>query len=80
MDAKGDADYAVQPLSEILNERGVELVGTIPAQIQYVSIFSAAIVSGSTELEASKRLIAFLSSDTALAAIKSAGMERSKPR
>ena len=37
------------------------------------------MVTGSKELDASKRLIAFLASDKATAAIKKAGMERKDP-
>jgi molybdate transport system substrate-binding protein len=41
---------------------GVEFVGTIPPELQFVSVFSAAVVAGSKEGEASRRLIAFLTS------------------
>jgi molybdate transport system substrate-binding protein len=40
--AKGDAEIAVQPVSELLHAAGVDFVGTIPAEIQFVSVFSAA--------------------------------------
>jgi molybdate transport system substrate-binding protein len=78
--ARGDAEIAVQPVSELLHADGVDFVGTIPAEIQFVSVFSAAIVTGSKELEASKRLIAFLRSEQAQAAIKNSGMEPLKSR
>lgn len=78
--AKGDAEIAVQPVSELLHAVGVDFVGTIPAEIQFVSVFSAAIVTGSKEPEASKRLIAFLRSENAQAAIKNSGMEPSRSR
>jgi len=78
--ASGDSEIAVQPVSEILPVRGVDLVGTIPAEIQYVAVFAAAVVTGSKETDASKRLIAFLTSDGATAAIKKSGMEPSRPR
>ena len=73
--ARGEAEIAVQPVSELLHASGVDFVGTIPAEIQFVSVFSAAIVTGSKEPEASKRLIAFLISDKAKMAIKNSGME-----
>jgi molybdate transport system substrate-binding protein len=73
--ARGDAEIAVQPVSELLHAQGVDFVGTIPAEIQYVSVFTAAIVAGSKEPEASKRLIAFLASGSATMAIKKSGME-----
>jgi len=78
--ASGDAEIAVQPVSEILPVKGVDLIGTIPADVQYVAVFSAAVVAGSKETDASKRLIAFLASEGATAAIKKAGMEQSRRR
>jgi molybdate transport system substrate-binding protein len=73
--AKGDAEIAIQPVSELVLAAGVDFVGTIPAEIQYISVFSAAIVKGSKEPEASKRLIAFLASENAKPAMKKSGME-----
>jgi molybdate transport system substrate-binding protein len=76
--ASGDAEIAVQPVSELLPERGVDFVGTVPAEVQYVAVFAAAVVAGSKEPEASKRLIAFLASGSARTAIKNIGMEPPK--
>jgi len=73
--AKGDAEIAVQPVSELLHTPGTEFVGTIPKEIQYVSVFSAAMVMGSKEAKAAKQLIDFLTSDKAKLAIKATGME-----
>ena len=78
--ASGDAELAIQPVSELIHAPGVDFVGTIPAAIQYISVFSAARVAGSKEPEASKRLIEFLVSENATTAIKKSGMERSKSR
>jgi molybdate transport system substrate-binding protein len=75
MVAAGGADLAVMPVSEILHATGVELVGTLPEQIQFVQVFSAAVVVGSEEIEGSKRLIAFLASARASEAIRKSGME-----
>jgi len=73
---KGEAEMAIQPMSELVHVAGTDFVGTIPREIQYVSVFSAAMVAGSKEPEAAKRLIAFLASEKAAAAIKNSGMER----
>ena len=78
--ARGDAEIAVQPVSEILPVRGVDFVGTIPADVQYIAVFAAAVVAGSKEINASKRLIAFLASEGATAAIKKNGMEPARSR
>jgi molybdate transport system substrate-binding protein len=71
----GEAEITVQPMSELLHVPGVDFVGTIPSEIQYLSVFSAAVVTGSKESVASKRLIAFLSSDVGKNAMKNNGME-----
>ena len=75
MVAAGEAKLALLPVSEILSAPGVELAGTIPEEIQLNQTFSAAVVAGSTELEAGKRLIAYLGSERAATAIKKSGMD-----
>lgn len=78
--ANGEAEISVQPISELLPVKGIEIVGKIPDEVQYVAVFSAALVTGSKEAEAARRLIAFLSSEAASTAIRNSGMEPSKPR
>ena len=73
--ANGKADIAVMLVSEILPVKGVEVAALVPAEIQEASVFSAAVVAGATEVESAKRLIAFLASQSASAAIKHSGME-----
>ncbi len=73
--AAGEADIVVQPISELLHVQGLDYVGPIPAELQLIQTFAAAVVAGSTELEASRQLIAFLASDRAAAAIRNNGME-----
>jgi molybdate transport system substrate-binding protein len=75
MVASGEADLALLPVSEIVLAPGVEFAGAIPPEIQFVQTFSAAIVAGSSEIEASTRLIEFLASERASAAIRKSGME-----
>jgi molybdate transport system substrate-binding protein len=65
----GDADLTMQPVSELLHLQGIEYVGPVPTDVQYMSMFSAAVVAGSKQLDASKRLIAFLASDRSTGAI-----------
>ncbi len=73
--AQGAADLAVMPVSEIVHAAGVDVAGSLAPEIQFVQIFSAAVVAGSGAIEASKRLIAFLASARACAAISASGME-----
>jgi molybdate transport system substrate-binding protein len=64
--ATGEVEIVVLPVSEILPFHGVDFVGTIPADLQFVQVFSAAVVKGTKNPEASKRLIEFLASERQL--------------
>ena len=74
----GDADFTMQPVSELLHLPGIDYVGPVPTDVQYMSMFSAAVVAGSKHLNASKRLIAFLASDRSTGAIQTSGMQHPK--
>jgi len=73
--ANGEADIAVQPVSELLSVQGIDYVGRLADELQLIQMFSAAIVKGSVEPQAAGRLIQFLASDRAAAAIRKNGME-----
>jgi molybdate transport system substrate-binding protein len=72
----GKVEMVVLPASEILAVAGVDFVGMIPAEIQFVPVFSGAVVKEGKEPEASKRLIGFLASEKATAVIEKTGMKR----
>ncbi len=75
MVASGEADIGLLPVSEIMHAHGVELAGVIADEIQLHQIFAAAIVAGSKQIDAAKRLIAFLTSESAAQTIRRGGME-----
>jgi len=75
MVAKGGADLAVMPVSEILHAAGVDFAGSLPPEIQFVQVFSGAVVGGSRDIEGAKRLIEFLASARTSEAIRKSGME-----
>jgi molybdate transport system substrate-binding protein len=74
--ASGRVEMVILPVSEILPGRGVDLVGTIPADLQFVQVFAAAVVKGAKSPEAAKRLIDFLASAKATPAVEKMGMQR----
>lgn len=80
MVASGEADMAVQPVSELMSVPGIQYIGVIADELQLIQMFSAAIVKGSNQADSAKRLIQFLSSDRAAAAIKKNGMEPASRR
>jgi molybdate transport system substrate-binding protein len=78
--AKGEAEMIVLPVSEILPYPGVDFVGTIPAELQFVQVFAAAVVKGAKDPDAAKKLIAFLASDKATPSVEKTGMKRTRVR
>jgi molybdate transport system substrate-binding protein len=73
--ARGDAEIAIQFISEIVVVRGVELIGPLPAELQEVTIVAAAIAKNSGNPDAARALIDFLISPSAIPVIKAKGME-----
>ena len=75
MVAAGEADIGLLPVSEIMHAPGVDLAGVIADEIQLNQIFAAAIVATSKQIDTAKRLIAFLTSESAAQTIRRGGME-----
>jgi molybdate transport system substrate-binding protein len=72
---KGEADLVVQPVSELIHVQGLSYAGEIPMEVQLIQMFAAAVVTGSKEADAGKKLIAYLASSQVAPAIKQNGME-----
>ncbi len=73
--AAGEADLALGPVSELVDQAGVEPAGALPDEVQLIQMFTAAIVNTSRNADQARRLIDFLTSDQAAAAIRTSGME-----
>jgi molybdate transport system substrate-binding protein len=73
--AAGEADLALGPVSELVDQAGIELVGALPDELQLIQMFTAAIVDTSRRQEQARRLIEFLTSEVSAAAIRTSGME-----
>jgi molybdate transport system substrate-binding protein len=72
--ARGEAEIAIQPESEVLHAPGTDFVGVLPAQVQFVSVFSTAVTANSSNAAAARQLIVFLASGKAAAALSHNGM------
>ena len=73
--AAGEADLAIGPISEQVNQPGVDVVGPLPDEVQLVQVFTAAIVKSAHNPDQAKKLIGFLASDQTAAAIRNSGMQ-----
>ncbi|MFL5063205.1 MAG: extracellular solute-binding protein [Xanthobacteraceae bacterium] len=73
--ARGEAELAIQQISEILPVKGAELVGPLPPGVQATTVFKAAIGTNAPEPAAAKELIAFLRTPQGAQVIAATGME-----
>jgi molybdate transport system substrate-binding protein len=76
--AKGEIDYGLTYMSEILPEPGVEAVGPLPKDISPPTYLIGFVGKDSKNSEAAKALLAFLTSPEAAAVYKARGMEPGK--
>jgi molybdate transport system substrate-binding protein len=76
--AGGEAELGFDQVSLILEQPTVELVGPLPAPIQYYTTFTAGIGATSDQSEAGKALITFLASPSAQARMKAKGFDFGK--
>jgi molybdate transport system substrate-binding protein len=73
--ASGEVEIGFNQISEILAQPTVELAGPLPPAIQNYTQFAPAIVTGTSQTDAGRALIAFLSSPAAQAVLKTKGFE-----
>jgi molybdate transport system substrate-binding protein len=71
----GEADLAVQQVSELMVVAGIEVVGPLPAEIQTVATFSAGLLAGSEQAETAAALLRFLASPAIAPVLRRAGLE-----
>ena len=71
----GEADIAVQQLSELKQVAGIELVGPIPLHLQIPAVFTAGRMAASAHAEAADALLKYLASKEVAPVLKEAGLE-----
>jgi molybdate transport system substrate-binding protein len=73
--ARGDVELGFQQLSELMHVPGIDIVGSLPPEIQVATVFTAAGCSVSRCGAATHALLAFLASPEADAVKRRHGME-----
>ena len=58
--SKGEAEIGLYPLSEVIHERGVTVVGLIPAQVQLNTVYGAAVLTANAAPEPAAAFVTFL--------------------
>ncbi len=72
---RGDAEIGFQQSSELLAVKGVNYLGPLPAALQRVFVFAAAVPAVATQPDAARALARFLTTPAAAAVIRKTGLE-----
>ena len=72
--ASGNAEIAIQQMSELMAVKGVDVVGALPPEVDLISQISAAIGAASKDQGAAKALMDFLLNAETQKVIKASGM------
>lgn len=73
--ADGEVELGFAPISEILSDSRVELVGPLPDEVQDITVLVAGLVTGSKARNAAKAFVDFLTTAAAVAAMKGRGLQ-----
>ncbi len=74
--AKGDAQFAVQEITDLMSEPRVDVVGPLPDDLPQTKIvYSAGVAVSTRQPEAANALLKFLRSPAAAKVIKAKGLQ-----
>lgn len=73
--ARGDVEIGFNQISEIIAAPGVDLVGPLPAAIQNYTLFAGGLIATSTQQDAGRALLRFISAPAAQTIWKAKGFE-----
>jgi molybdate transport system substrate-binding protein len=70
----GDIELAAAQIPELMAVPGVDVVGPLPVELQFVTVFSLGLATEAKAVDAAKALIQFLASPAAAPAYKAKGL------
>jgi len=73
--ARGDVELGFQQLSELMHLDGIDVLGPLPDEIQYITVFSAGVCTASNQAAAVHAMLEFMTSDAAVAVKRRHGMD-----
>jgi molybdate transport system substrate-binding protein len=71
----GEADLAVQQISELKQVGGIEVIGPVPHDLQSPAVFSAGRMTNARQAEAADRLLRYLASPEVVPVLRQSGLE-----
>ena len=73
--ARGEAEMAVQQISELMPVAGIDIVGPLPDEVQKISVFAAGICRAARNPEGAAKLIAHLADPRIASVLMRKGLE-----
>jgi len=73
--ARGDAEIAVQQISELKAVAGIDIAGPLPDEVQKISVFAAGVFRAARNPDGAKRLIAYLTDPRLAPVVIGTGLE-----
>ncbi|MBR0789782.1 substrate-binding domain-containing protein [Bradyrhizobium manausense] len=71
----GEADLAVQQISELKQVRGIEVIGPVPHELQTPAVFSAGRMVDAQQAEAADKLLSYLALPEVVPVLRQSGLE-----
>ncbi|MET4261677.1 molybdate transport system substrate-binding protein [Bradyrhizobium sp. S3.12.5] len=71
----GEADLAVQQISELKQVEGIEVIGPVPHDLQTPAVFSAGRMADAKQAEAAEALLRYLASPEVVPVLRRSGLE-----
>jgi molybdate transport system substrate-binding protein len=73
--ARGEGEIGFTQMSELMSVKGIQYLGPLPAEVQFVTVFSAGLHASAPAPDAARALLKFLTGPDAAPVLKSHGME-----
>jgi molybdate transport system substrate-binding protein len=73
--AKGEAEFGIQQVAELLPVAGIDMIGPLPNDLQKIIVYMAGIPAKAKEADAAKAFVKFVTSEGAVAKLKTMGID-----
>jgi molybdate transport system substrate-binding protein len=73
--ARGEGEIGFTQMSELMSVKGINYLGPLPAEVQFITVFSAGLHAAAPAPEAARALIRFLTAPEAAPVLERHGME-----
>jgi molybdate transport system substrate-binding protein len=73
--ARGEGEIGFTQMSELMSVKGIEYLGPLPPEVQFVTVFSAGVHTAAPAAEPARALLKFLTGPEAASVLRHHGME-----